>query len=58
MRILPRYIHLWPTNLWLCAWSAPTEPATAWQRLMALRITVRHGPYHSKLILVLKRGEI
>jgi len=62
---LPKYIRFWPTNYWLAIWSAPVRYVavgglaarhdTAWQ---ALRITIRHGEYHSRLICIIKHGVI
>ena len=50
-------LRIWPTKYWLAIWSAPNKSAneTAWQ---ALRITVRHGEYHSRLIYTIKQGVV
>jgi len=56
-KIFPKYIRLWPTYFWLAMWSAPNyrKKETNWQ---ALRITIRHGKYHSTLIKTIKKGII
>jgi hypothetical protein len=62
-RFLPKYFRFWPTKYWLAIWCAPVRYAaskgiparhdTAWK---ALRITFRHGDYHSRLIYAIKHG--
>ena len=64
-RFLPVYFRFWPTSFWLAIWSAPVRYKatgnlkarndTAWQ---ALRVTIRHGECHSKVIFVVKQGTI
>ena len=49
-KILPIYIHLWPTSYWLAIWSAFSKNESARK---ALRITIRQGKYHSKLIFLI-----
>lgn len=57
-KVLPLYIQLWP-NVWLAIWSAPyLQPNLKPEYWKALRITVRVGKYHEKVLLVIKRGEI
>jgi len=65
VRFLPKYIRFWPTRYWLAIWCAPvryhavkglaSRHDTAWH---ALRVTIRHGEYHSKLIYTIKYGVI
>ncbi len=55
LKYLPLYIKLPFTVHWLAIWSAPRYPQTHWQ---ALRITLRYGVYHSKVMQVLKKGII
>ena len=50
----PIYIRLWPSYYWLAIWSAPYNE-TLWK---ALRITLRHGEYHSELLFTVKKGSI
>jgi len=65
-KFLPIYFRFWPTQYyWVAIWSAPVgykasknlkaRNDTAWK---ALRITIRKGEYHSKLIATIKQGII
>ena len=56
-KYLPKYINFW-SECWLAVWSAPTIPCSTIDYFRALRITLRKGPYHSIVVLVLKRGTI
>ncbi len=56
--ILPIYIRLWPSYYWICVWSAPMMPTKKGDYLKALRVTIRYGEYHSKVISVIKKGLI
>ncbi len=55
LKYLPLYIRIWPTYHWIAIWSGPMYPVTHWQ---ALRITLRYGKYHSRLMNVIKKGTI
>jgi len=64
-RFLPVYIRFWPSFYWLAFWSAPVKydgqenlPSRSDGHFEALRITIRHDKYHSKLIFTIKRGVI
>lgn len=54
-KVFPVYIRLWPTMYWLAAWSAPDYSVgqTDWQ---ALRVTLRSGEYHHRLVKTIKKG--
>ena len=64
-KLLPIYFKFRPTNFWLALWSAPVRYRgsknlkarfdTYWQ---ALRITIRKGQCHERIIQVLKKGII
>ena len=64
-KFLPVYFRFWLTQYWLAIWAAPVRYKasknlkarndTAWE---ALRITIRKGEYHSKLITTIKHGVI
>lgn len=57
-KVLPLYLRL-PYDIWLAIWSSPyLQPDIKPKYWNALRITIRTGKYHSKVLLVLKRGEI
>lgn len=53
---LPIYIMLKPTTWTFAMWSAPTVPATTFEYIKALRVTIRDKD--DGVILVIKRGEI
>lgn len=55
--ICPIYLRLWPTWLWLCAWSHPMLPTKKCDYWHHLRITLRKGYYHSDIVFVFKKGE-
>jgi len=70
-KYLPVYIRFWPSYYWLAMWSAPIRYNNKWKvngewvpccrhdsYLEALRITIRKGPAHSKIIKVIKKGVI
>jgi len=54
--LLPVYIRLWPTYFWLCAWAAPLLPASLLNYWKALRITIRRGLYHERIVFAIKKG--
>lgn len=54
---LPIYFQF-PNKLWLAIWAAPKVPATAYDYFRALRITVRGGTFHHRIIRVIKRGQV
>lgn len=53
---LPKYIKIPFSLYWIAIWSAPTTPASLLDYIKCLRITLRFGRYHSKLIFVIKNG--
>ncbi len=55
--ILPIYFRIFPFWIWLALWSGPYEPANLWDRIKAMRITIRYGENHSKIIFVIKKGK-
>ena len=70
-KCLPIYIRLKPTWYWLAIWCAPVRFEGEWRvnkkwvlsekndtYWQALRITIRKGCSHSKLVRVLKEGII
>lgn len=56
-KILPIYIRLYPAYYWISLWSAPTTPTKRGDYIKSLRITLRQGQFHSKLVYVFKTGE-
>ena len=55
-KVLPKYWKVM-LNYWIAIWSAPDIKDKGWLKtLRAMRITVREGDYHSKLIFVVKKG--
>ncbi len=70
-RCLPTYIRLRPTWYWLAIWCAPTRFKGEWRMnrkwvpverndtyWQALRITIRKGLYHSRLVYAIKEGTV
>ena len=57
LRYLPLYIRFWPTYHWLALWSAPRLDVgqAHWG---SLRITLRYGKHHSRIMNVIKRGTV
>lgn len=68
---LPVYIRLQPTRYWLAIWCAPVRFEGEWRvngewssvnrndtYWQALRITVREGCMHSKLVFSIKEGVV
>jgi len=53
---LPIYVKLKPTSWTFAMWSAPTVPATTWEYVKALRVTLRDSEWRPRIVL--KRGEI
>ncbi len=53
---LPIYKRL-VKQIWLCVWSAPLSIDEGWiNTLRALRITIRSGENHSRILWRIKRG--
>jgi hypothetical protein len=57
-KCFPIYIRFKPTWIWFAAWSGPMEPSRWYQYFKALRITIRYGRFHSKILLTFKKGNI
>lgn len=70
-KCLPIYFRFKPTWYWIALWSAPVRFKGKWRvnkkwvpverndtDWQALRITIRKGCAHSKLVRVLKKGVI
>lgn len=56
-RFLPFYVCV-GNNYYFSVWSAPTTPCSQLDYLRSLRITLREGEYHTRVIRVLKTGTL
>lgn len=70
-KFLPKYIRIFCSRYWIAIWSAPVRYEGRWRikgkwipvqrndtAFQALRITIRYGDIHERIVYVVKKGVV